>query len=160
MHYTELFRKFREAKGLSLEKLAKQSRRHRNTVINVESGRPVKFKTIAELMIKMGYGKNSAEMKSMGLLWLEEVSGIPFSHPDTQAGVRKAVAGYRAPAREAARQLEQAIGAAGLGAEEIGLLLFAARSPEVLSILESVRALAVDFALKKDDPELKAAEEP
>ena len=105
MHYTQLFRKLREARGLTLEALAKLARRHRNTVINVESGRPVKFKTIAELMVKMGYGTKSAEMKAIALLWLEAVSGIPFSQPETEAGARKAVAGYQASARQAARQL-------------------------------------------------------
>ena len=160
MHYTELFRSLREARGLTLDQLAKQARRHRNTVVNVESGRPVKFKTIARLMVQMGYGKNSGEMLSIGLLWLEAVSGIRFSQPGVQQRARQAVARFRAPAREAALQLEEVLGSGALDAEQIGLLLFAARSPEVLAIVASVRALAVDFSQRKDDPELRAAEEP
>jgi transcriptional regulator with XRE-family HTH domain len=159
MHYTQLFRRLREAKGLTLEELARQSRRHRNTVINVESGRPVKFKTIAELMVKMGYGTNSPETRSMALLWLEAITGIPFSQPDTEASARKAIAGYRATARDAGRQLDRAVVRAGLDSDQIALLAFAARHPEVLSILENVRALATEFAVR-DDETLKAAEDP
>jgi len=160
MHYTELFRSLREARGLTLDQLAKQARRHRNTVVNVESGRPVKFKTIAGLMVRMGYGKQSGEMLSIGLLWLEAVSGIAFSQPKTQRRAQEAVARYRAPARAAALELEHVLGSGALNAEQIGLLLFAARRPEVLSIIASVRALAVDFSQQRDDPELRAAEEP
>ena len=74
MHYTQLFRTLRESRGLSHEGLAKKAACHRNTVINVESGRPVKFKTVADLMAMMGYDRNSAELKSIALLWLESVS--------------------------------------------------------------------------------------
>jgi transcriptional regulator with XRE-family HTH domain len=160
MHYTQLFRRLREARGLTLETLARQARRHRNTVINVESGRPVKFKTIAELMVKMGYGTNSPETKSMALLWLESVSGIPFSERETEAAARKAIASYRPTPRDAARQLERAILSAGLESGGIGLLAFAARHREVLSILENVRSLAAEFASGDDQASLKAAEDP
>jgi transcriptional regulator with XRE-family HTH domain len=160
MHYTRLFRNLREAKGLTLEALARLARRHRNTVINVESGRPVKFKTIAELMVKMGYGANSAEMKSIALLWLEAVSGIPFSRQETAAAARKAVAAYRAAERQAARQLDEAMAQGGLGAAQIESLVFAARRPEVLAILENIRALAADYAAGEPAvAELKVAEE-
>jgi len=47
MDYMQLFRSLREQRGLTLEQLAKLARLHRNTVVNIESGRPVKFKTIA-----------------------------------------------------------------------------------------------------------------
>jgi len=159
MHYTQLFRRLREARGLTLEELARQARRHRNTVINVESGRPVKFKTIAELLEKMGHGPASPETKSMALLWLEAVSGIPFSQGETEAAARKAIAAYRAHAREAGRQLDRTIARAGLDPDQIALLAFAARTPEVLAILEKVRALAKDFAVAADET-LKAAESP
>jgi len=89
MDYTQLFRKLREEKDLTLEQLAELAGMHRNTVVNIEAGRPVKFKTIAALMGQMGYGANSPELKSMALLWLESVSGIPFSRSETQAAARK-----------------------------------------------------------------------
>src|SRR5690606_41157894 len=85
MHYTQLFRNLREAKGLTLEALATRARCHRNTVINVESGRPVKFKTISRLVQKMGYAADSEDMKSVALLWLESASGIRFSQPAVAA---------------------------------------------------------------------------
>ncbi len=128
-------------------------------MINIESGRPVKFKTIAELMVKMGYGTNSAETKSMALLWLESVSGIAFSEPETEASARKAIASYRSSARDAARQLDRAIVRAGLDSDRIGLLVFAARHREVLSILENVRALATEFEEDDEAVRLKAAED-
>jgi transcriptional regulator with XRE-family HTH domain len=159
MHYTQLFRKLREAKGLTLEALAKLARRHRNTVINVESGRPVKFKTIAELMMKMGYGAKSPELKAVALLWLEAVSGIPFSQPEIEAGARKAVSGYQASARQAARQLDEAVTRASLDVGQIELLGFAARNPGVLAILQNIRALATDLAVGERIQEREVAED-
>jgi transcriptional regulator with XRE-family HTH domain len=159
MHYTQLFRKLREAKGLTLEALAKLARRHRNTVINVESGRPVKFKTVAELMVKMGYGSKSPEMKAIALLWLEAVSGIPFSQPETEAGARKAVSGYQASARQAARQLDEVVARASLDVGQIELLAFAARNPGVLAILGNIRALATELAVGERILEREVAED-
>jgi transcriptional regulator with XRE-family HTH domain len=162
MHYTQLFRKLREAKGLTIEELAARARRHRNTVINVESGRPVKFRTIAELMLKMGYGDASPEMKAVALLWLESVSGIPFSQPEAAGAARKVVAGLRAGARQAARNLEAAILQSNLEADQIGLLIFAARHPQALAILEHVRDLTATLSGEAADvvPWPKAAEDP
>lgn len=160
MHYTQLFRSLREAKGLTLEGLATLARRHRNTVVNVESGRPVKFKTIAELMVKMGYPAHSPEMKSVALLWLEAVSGIPFSQPEATATASKTIATYRATARDSTRRLQDVVTRAGLSSREIELLLFAAQHPEALAILDSVRSLTAELAASHEKPTLKVAEEP
>lgn len=158
--YTQLFRKLRESRGLTLEQLAELARVHRNTVVNIESGRPVKFKTIAQLMRKMGYAAESTELRSIALLWLESVSGIPFSRAEAEGTARQAIAGYRAPLRQAARELEAAVTAASLSPQAIGLLIFAAQTPEVLSILEQVRALTQGAALAGGTGlELKAAED-
>lgn len=160
VHYTQLFRSLREAKGLTLEGLAELAHCHRNTVTNVESGRPVKFKTMADLMAKMGYTAESQELKTLAFLWLEAVSGIPFSHAQTEAAVRKTVAGYRATTRQAARQLETEAINANLTVEQINLLIFALHHPETLSILETVRDL---ITVSADDtaaePQLKVAED-
>jgi transcriptional regulator with XRE-family HTH domain len=158
--YTQLFRSLREAKGLTLEQLARQARRHRNTVINVESGRPVKFKTIAELMVRMGYASHSPEMKGIAMLWLESVSGIPFSRPEAEAAARKTIGGHRAASRQAARNLDDAIARTGLDASQIELLAFAVRHPEALSILDSIRSLVSQFKPGPEAAELKVAEEP
>jgi transcriptional regulator with XRE-family HTH domain len=161
MDYTQLFRNLRESKSLTLDQLARLARVHRNTVVNIESGRPVKFKTIAVLMQKMGFASGSPEMKSMGLLWLESVSGIPFSRSDTEAAAKKMISTYRSPSRQAARQLVEIIAAANLTAEQVQLLAYAARHPEVISIIENVRHLAADLnAGRADRAELKAAEDP
>lgn len=157
MHYTQLFRTLREAKGLTLEQLAHLARRHRNTVVNVESGRPVKFKTIAGLMLKMGYSAGSPEMRSIALLWLESISGLPFSHSETETSARKAIASYRSSARQAAKRLDEAIARAGFTVEQINLLLFVVRRPEVLTMLEVASDLAA--GMRSDRPELKVAEE-
>lgn len=159
MHYTQLFRSLREAKGLTLEGVAELADCHRNTVTNVESGRPVKFKTIAELMEKMGYAAQSPEMKSLALLWLEAVSGIPFSQSRTEASAVKTIGRYRRSIRQAAHQLETEAVGQGLAVHQIDLLIFAIRHPEMLSILENVRDLMASLNADADTPALTAAEE-
>ena len=161
MDYTQLFRHLREAKGLTLEQVAGLARVHRNTIVNLESGRPVKFKTVARLMQKMGYPASSPELKSIALLWLESVSGIPFSRTDAELAARKTISTYRSGVRHAARQLEQAVTDASLTTEQIELLTFAARHPDVIAIVESVRDLAGELAAgTASEPELQAAEDP
>jgi DNA-binding XRE family transcriptional regulator len=141
MNYTQLFRTLREAKGLTHDGLAKQAGCHRNTVINVESGRPVKFRTIADLMLRMGYTPDSAEMKSIALLWLESISGINFTHDHSTAEAREKIAKYRETEREAAQMLADAAVASHLNVDQIRVLLFATGRPEVISILENLRDL-------------------
>jgi len=139
MNYTQLFRTLREAKGLTHDGLARLADCHRNTVINVESGRPVKFKTVAELMLKMGYDADSTEMKSVALLWLESISGINFTLDRNASEARKKIAKYRATEREAAQVLADAVIGERLSVEQIRALLFAAGRPEVITILENLR---------------------
>lgn len=74
MKYTELFKRTREAKGLTHENLARAAGCHRNTVINVETGRPVKFKTIGKMMTAMKASKS--DMATIALLWVESTSGL------------------------------------------------------------------------------------
>ncbi|MGA2444509.1 MAG: helix-turn-helix transcriptional regulator [Opitutaceae bacterium] len=159
MHYTQLFRQLREIRHLSHEALARRAKCHRNTVINVESGRPVKFGTLADLMEKMGYAPESDEMRTLALLWLEAVSGISFSRPEILAAARKQAAAYGRGAQQAARQLAEAVIAAGLTADQIRLLVFAARQPEVLAIVEAVRDLVESAATEDSAPQLKVAED-
>lgn len=158
MHYTQLFRQFREARGLSLDGLAQRAGWHRNTVINIENGRSVKFRTLADLMEKLGYGKDSQEMRALAMLWLEAVSGIPFSRPEAAAAARRKVAAYRRGPQAAAHQLTEAIAAAALTAEQIRLLGFAVRRPEVLEILRTVRDLVEPAASDDTTLQLKVAE--
>jgi transcriptional regulator with XRE-family HTH domain len=161
MDYTQLFRSLREAKSLTLEQLASASAVHRNTVVNIEGGRPVKFKTIALLMQKMGYAPSSPEMKSMALLWLEKVSGIPFSRAEPGSTAKKTIETYRTPARQSAHQLCDAVIEESLSPAQIDVLLFAARHPEVMSIIESVRDFAQGFTPgKRGKAFLQAAEDP
>lgn len=157
MHYTQLFRQLRESRHLSHDALAGRARCHRNTVINAEQGRSAKFSTLANLMEKMGYAHGSAEMRAFALLWIEAVSGIPFSRPETVAAATKQVSTYRLNSRQAARQLSAAVIATGLTVEQIRLLVFSARRPEVMAIIEAVRDLVESPA--QDLPELKVAEE-
>lgn len=161
MDYTQLFRNLREARGLTLEQLASAAQVHRNTVVNIESGRPVKFKTIALLMQQMGHAPDSPEMKSIALLWLEAVSGIPFSHAEPTTTAVKAIATFRGPARLAAQQLAQVAADAGLSPQQIELLIFAAQHPDVIGIIENVRDFAQGFSVdQKPDALLEAAEDP
>jgi len=141
MHYTQLFRNLREIKGLTHEGLARKAACHRNTVINVESGRPVKFKTIAELMAVMGYDQETTELKSIALLWLESVSGVNLTSEQSTEDARKKIARYRATEQEAAQLLADTVIAEHLTVDQIRTLLFATGRPEIITILENIRDL-------------------
>jgi len=161
MNYTRHFRQLREAKNLSREQLAALAGCHRNTVINVETGRPVKFRTIAELLQKMGYSRESTETRGMALLWLEAVSGLKFSPADAQKTADQLRAVYRRSVRASQDELLASIQDQHLTREQIDLLVFAVRQPEVLEVLRAVRDFAAGaaFAAEPSGQELKAAEE-
>jgi len=142
MNYTQLFRNLRESKDLTHDALARLAGCHRNTVINVESGRHVKFKTIAELMSKMGYDLHSPETKSMALLWLEGVSGINLTQEQSITEAHERIAKYRATEKEAVQLLGETIMREHLTVQQIRTLYYAAQQPEAINILESVRKLS------------------
>ena len=151
MHYTQLFRTLREAKGLSHEGLARKAACHRNTVINVEGGRPVKFKTIAELMEVLGYGRDSVELKSIALLWIESISGVNLSSETDTAEARRSIATYRTTGQEAVQLLANTVIAEHLSIDQIHALLFAAGRPEIITILENIRSLLSAPKVENDD---------
>lgn len=159
MQYSLLFRQLRERKGLTAEALAKLARCHRNTVLNVERGRPVRFATLAALTTKMGYPSDSAEMASLALLWLEAVSGIDLADPATLNSTRRKTASYTRGPREAATALLDEIRRVGLNERQIRLLAFAAGNPEILGILETVQNLLTSRSAADDLPDLKVAED-
>ncbi|MBI2497341.1 MAG: helix-turn-helix domain-containing protein [Opitutae bacterium] len=146
MQYTQLFRRLREQKGLSHEALAKLAHCHRNTVVNVETGRRVKFKTIAGLMGKMGYATNSPELASLALLWLESVSGVDLADPATLGPARQKLAVYNRAAGQAVQHLTETVRRARLNEREIRLLAYTAQHPEMLAIIDSIRDLLRDTA--------------
>jgi DNA-binding XRE family transcriptional regulator len=161
MHYTQLFRTLRETKGLTHEGLARKAACHRNTVINVESGRPVKFKTIAELMSVMGFGHDTAELKSVALLWLESVSGVNLTSEQSTEEARRKIARYRATEQEAAQILADNVIAEHLSVDQIRALLFASGRPEVITILENIRDLVgvtSSSPSEEMEPQLEVAE--
>jgi hypothetical protein len=139
--------------------LARRAACHRNTVINVERGRPVKFSTLARLMEKMGYPAGSDELRTLALLWMEAVSKIPFSQPETLAAARRQAGIYGRDALQTSRQLAEIVADARLSAEQIRLLMYAARQPEVLSILATVQKLVEAGSAEGVVSELKVAEE-
>jgi DNA-binding XRE family transcriptional regulator len=160
MHYTQLFRNLRETNGLSHDSLARKATCHRNTVINVESGRPVKFKTIADLMGVMGYNQDSTELKSIALLWLEAVSGVNLTSEQSTAEARRKIARYRASEKEAAQILADNVIAERLSVDQIRTLLFASSHPEIIGILENIRDLiTAPRQATVDEPTLQVAEE-
>ncbi len=156
MQHARLFRKLREQRGLTLDALAALSRRHRNTIINLEGGRPVKFATIALLMEKMGFVADSPEMAGMALLWVESVSGVALSAPEKLSEARQKLTGYRREAQRLAAQLTETIRRSSLDEREIRLLDFAARNPEVIKIIGTVHDLLQ--AAEADPAILKVAE--
>jgi len=141
MNYTQLFKNIRESKNLTHDALARLAGCHRNTVINVESGRQVKFRTIAELMSRMGYGLHSPETKSMALLWLEGVSGINLTHEQNISEAQERLAQYRASEKEAVELLGEAIMREHLTVQQIHTLYYAAQEPVIIGIVESIRKL-------------------
>lgn len=136
MGYTEQFKVFREARGITREALAAQAGCHRNTVLNVETGRPVKFATIVLLMQAMGYSAESAETKQLALLWLESVTGV-------QLGVGEARERRGTPRRPSAPvdDLQSEVVRRRLNRDDIELLTFAARHRKVLNALRAIREL-------------------
>jgi DNA-binding XRE family transcriptional regulator len=159
MHYTQLFRSLRETNGLTHHSLAKMAGCHCNTVINVESGRPVKFKTIAELMGKMGYNHDSTELKSIALLWLETVSGVNLTSEKDSSEARRRIAQYRATEQEAAQMLTDTVIAGRLTTSQIHTLLFAASRPEIINLLENIcEVLTTPRTLQRHEEPLQVAE--
>ena len=136
MSYARQFKAFREGRGLTREQLAARAGCHRNTVINVESGRPVKFETILELMGKLGYANHSAEVKLLALMWLESVTGVNVSRKEVDH-----LSGGTKDQRAALRELEASVVAAALTPEDVALLRWAAQRAPALKILRSIREL-------------------
>ena len=132
MAYPDQFKAYREARGLSREQLAARADCHRNTVINVETGRPVKFATVLLLMEKMDYARDGAEVKTLALLWLESVTGLQISLAESHA--------LHADAN-GTRQLQAEVVRRRLGRADVDLLTFAARHRKVLGALRAIREL-------------------
>lgn len=133
MEYSEQFRVFREARKFGREQLAEKAGCHRNTVINVETGRPVKFETVAALMEELGYARTSPETKLLALLWLESVTGIAVTLSEARELRRSANV-------DAARQeLDAAL--ASLRPDELELITFAASHKEIVQVLRAIRTL-------------------
>lgn len=162
MHYTQFFRQLREEKKLGQEELAAQAGCHRNTVINVESDRPVKFSTIADLMRTLGYGPDSKELRQIALLWLEAVSGVRFTPEEASSTARKIRTEYRSAVAPEMKALSGAITRRGLKREQIRLLHMAAEHPEILEMLEALSELLARPdapAAGEHSPDLMVAED-
>lgn len=159
MDHTRRFRELREERGLTREQLASLAGCHRNTVINIETGRPVRFRTIADLLQRMGYAEGSEEMKQLALLWLAGTTGVRLTPGDAQKTAERLRSTYRRSVRASQEDLNQVIESEGLSRENIDLLKFAARHPEVRSVLRTIRDLVAHAAAAPPDaPELKVAE--
>jgi transcriptional regulator with XRE-family HTH domain len=131
MIYTDLFRQLREARGLSHETLAIKAGLHRNTVINVESGRPVKFRTIAKLMTAMGASR--LDTKTMALMWVEAASGMDLTSDDKVQG---AVSKHREPEEKALAELRDAAKKLRIG--DIKVLTEAAKRKGTMLVLSMI----------------------
>lgn len=136
MGYPEQFQRYREARGLSREQLAAKADCHRNTVINVESGRPVKFATILMLMDRMGYGSESHETRQLALLWLETTTGLQITLTEA--------ARLQADDATPTQRLQHEIARRRLNRDDVELLSFAARNRKVLNALRAIRDLLHD----------------
>lgn len=144
MRYTQYFRSLREAKGFSHEGLARKAGLHRNTVINIESGRSVRFGTIAKLIGAMGYDEKSPELSLMALLWVESVSGIRFATGGNLEKAKKKAAELFEPEQQAANFLAKAAVNHNLTLKQIKMLTEACIKPEVMAILENISNIRPD----------------
>jgi len=137
MGYSEQFRDYRERRGFTREQLAARAACHRNTVINVESGRPVRFATIVGLMQHLGYPKDSPEVKRLAHLWLEAVAGVRLGDENAIPSSREATKPNAIAAELSGQRLSRG---------EVELLTFAARNRKVLNALRAIRDLVDDSA--------------
>ncbi len=139
--YREFFRSLRKARGFTHETLAERAGCHRNTVLNVERRRPVKFRTIVELMTAMGFPQESTEVRRMALLWLESVSGIGLTVDEIRAEAEGLQMEHRKTVRGAREELTAVLSEQKLSEKQIRLLAFAASNPEVIEILRHIREM-------------------
>lgn len=139
MRYSDQFKAFREARGLTPKQLAARAGCHRNTVVNVESGRPVKFATIVRLMEKMGYDETSAETKLLALLWLEAITGIRVTGDEIPR-----LASHAKTERRALESLQSEVLQRSLEPGDIALLQWAARHRPILNSLRAIKDLVPD----------------
>ena len=141
MDYTEFFRQLRTQKGFTHDTLANLAGVHRNTVINLEQNRQVKFKTVALLLNVMGYEMESPEMRRIALLWLEAVSGIHFTLQEVIREKKKMDREYRKSKKSTIDLLNTTIAERNLTEEKLKNLLMAIEHEEVMDILSNARKL-------------------
>jgi transcriptional regulator with XRE-family HTH domain len=141
MKYYHFFRILREAKKLSHEDVARLAGCHRNTVINAESRRPIKFKTIAHLMAKMGYAKDSEELMSMALLWIESASGIALSQVKTLEKARAFLGRAGSGSDKDLQVLISTVVHEHLTREEIQALIFVAGNRDFFELVMKLQML-------------------
>lgn len=139
MGYPEQFKAFREARGFSRDALASLAKCHRNTVSNLESGRPVKFATVVRLMKQMGYSESSRETKLLALLWLEAVTGIRVTERESTTLLREMMDKNG----DALRALEAEIRRRRLDPTKLEALSFAAKHDKILESLRAIQELVV-----------------
>jgi transcriptional regulator with XRE-family HTH domain len=150
--YREFFRNLRKARGFTHETLAERAGCHRNTVLNVERRRPVKFRTIIELMAAMGFDQRSDEVRRMALLWLESVSGIGLTLDEMRDEAKGLQVEYREAVRGANKELEAVLAKRKLSEEQIRLLVFAAGHPEILETIRHIRDLLGNLGRVNGEP--------
>jgi transcriptional regulator with XRE-family HTH domain len=156
MHYSLLFRQLREKSKLSVVALAEKAGVNRNTVLNVESGRRVRVRTLAHLIAHLGDNITSAEANAVLLAWVEAESGVAI----TKASVTRAqdkIVKYSRSTAEATGELVEAIRTGRLKEADIRMLSLVATTPAVLSIVRSICDLLPQA--DEDLSELKVAED-
>lgn len=142
MTFPEYFRQLREESGQSYDSLANLAGIHRNTIINLEQNRSVKFKTVALLLQIMGHDENSEVTRRAALLWLEGVSGIHFSLKEVIREKKKMDRDYRKSKKSSIDILTTSISEKNLSEAEVGFLLATVENEELMNILKSAVAFA------------------
>jgi len=116
----------------------------------------VKIDTLAGLMEKMGYAADSAEFQGAGsAVALKRPAASRSRDLETVATARRQIAAFPAEAEQNCRKLAAAVVDAALSADQISLLVYAARRPDVLAIIGAVQKWSKPVPARKSRPSSK-----
>jgi transcriptional regulator with XRE-family HTH domain len=129
MNYQSFFKELRTQNGLSHAQVAEKTGCHRNTVINVERGRPVRFATISKMMASMG--ATEEQTKTMAMLWVGGTAHLEVT------GESEAWASASQPMKTAWANLKKHLDA--MDSDQLETMGWVAASPSLLKALKIIK---------------------
>lgn len=140
MHYTSYFKTLREETDLTMDGLARKAGLHRNTIINIETGRSVKFQTIAKVLDVMGIKAGTVKYRIMAVLWASDVCKVDLSAANKDKALTKEMGRISSDEAKALSELGEAISNSDLSAPQIKALARVAKKQETLSAIMQIMA--------------------